>query len=218
SYEYFNNFVSGGATRVTGIPTDGRTIYVTMWSLISGAWQANNYSYHAFSGGGVKAQITSPSNGSTFGSGTVTFNWSLGSGVSSYYLYVGNSFQSYEYFNNFVSGGATTVSGIPTDGRTIYVTMWSRLGDQWQAHNYSYHAFSRRSVPTRRSSDLNGSTFGSGTVTFNWSLGSGVSSYYLYVGNSFQSYEYFNNFVSGGATTVSGIPTDGRTIYVTMWS
>src|SRR5437588_377372 len=90
----------------------------------------------------TKAQITSPSDGSTFSSGTVTFNWSLGSGVSSYYLYVGNSFQSYEYFNNFVSGGATTVSGIPTDGRTIYVSLWSLISGVWQANNYSYHAFS----------------------------------------------------------------------------
>src|SRR5205807_1077045 len=168
SYEYFNNFVSGGATRVTGIPTDGRTIYVTMWSLISGAWQANNYSYHAFSGGGVKAQITSPSNGSTFGSGTVTFNWSLGSGVSSYYLYVGNSLQSYEYFNNFVSGGATTVSGIPTDGRTIYVTMWSPYTALFRS-NYNCHAFIGGGVKAQITSPSNGSTFGSGTVTFNWS-------------------------------------------------
>src|SRR5207253_2254911 len=125
--------------------------------------------YHAFSGGGVKAQITSPSNGSTFGSGTVTFNWSLGSGVSSYYLYVGNSFQSYEYFNNFVSGGATTVSGIPTDGRTIYVTMWSLINGAWQANNYSYTACSC-SGDAKITLPSHGASFGLASVSLNLSL------------------------------------------------
>jgi hypothetical protein len=30
------------------LPTDGRTLYVRLWSLVSGAWQFNDYTYTAF--------------------------------------------------------------------------------------------------------------------------------------------------------------------------
>jgi hypothetical protein len=112
-----------------------------MWSLINGVWQPVDYSYRAFTGVTV-AQITSPANGTTFSSGTVTFNWSPSTGASSYYLYVGNGFQTYDIYSNYVSGGSTTVSGIPRDARTLYVTMWSLINGVWQPVNYSYHACS----------------------------------------------------------------------------
>src|SRR5678815_3526709 len=44
----------------TGLPTDGRTLYVRLWSLVSGIWQFSDYSYTAFAVGGT---ITSPANG-----------------------------------------------------------------------------------------------------------------------------------------------------------
>ena len=165
------------------------------------------------------AQITSPANGSTFGSGTVTFNWSPSTGASPYYLFVGNSFQTYDIYSDYVTGGSTTVSGIPTDGRLIYVTMWSTIGGVWQPVNYSYRAFTGATATTAKiTSPANGATFGSGTVTFNWSPSTGASPYYLFVGNSFQTYDIYSAYVTGGTTTVSGIPTDGRLIYVSMWS
>jgi len=32
---------------VTGLPTDGRQLYVRLWSLIGGVWQFNDYTYTA---------------------------------------------------------------------------------------------------------------------------------------------------------------------------
>src|SRR5205807_1285356 len=63
----------------------------------------------------ASAQITSPANSSTFSSGTVTFNWSPSTGAANYYLWVGNSLRVSDIYANFVNGGTTTVSGIPTD-------------------------------------------------------------------------------------------------------
>jgi hypothetical protein len=43
-----------GAAWVTGnsqtlvLPGDGRTLYVTLWLLINGAWRSNAYTYKAF--------------------------------------------------------------------------------------------------------------------------------------------------------------------------
>jgi hypothetical protein len=33
---------------VNNIPTDGRTIYVTLGSKVNGSWVVNNYTYKAF--------------------------------------------------------------------------------------------------------------------------------------------------------------------------
>jgi hypothetical protein len=220
SYDIYSNYVSGGVTTVSGLPTDSRPLYVTMWSLSNGVWQQVDYVYQAFGGGGGGgfAQITSPTNGATFGSSTVTFNWSPSTGASSYYLYVGNGFRTYDIYSNYVSGGSTTVTGLPTDGRLLYVSMWSLIGGVWQPADYSYRAATVSNGIAQITSPANGSTFNSGTVTFNWSPSTGASSYYLYIGNNFQTYDLYSNYISGGVTTLSGFPRDGRTLYITIWS
>ena len=216
AYDIYSNYVSGGVTTVSGLPTDARPLYVSMWSLINGVWQPVDYVYQAFGGSGF-AQITSPTNGGTFGSSTVTFNWSPSTGASNYYLYVGNGFRTYDIYSNYVSGGSATVTGLPTDGRLLYVSMWSLIGGVWQPADYSYRAFTGVAV-AQITSPTNNSTLNSGTVTFNWSPSTGASSYYLYIGNNFQTYDLYSNYISGGVTTLSGFPRDGRVLYVTMWS
>ena len=207
---------------VTGIPTDGRSIYVRLWSYLSGAWQYNDYTYTAFTGTGTaKAQITSPVNGSTFGSSSVAFTWKAGSGVSDYYLYVGNSAGAYDIYGADQGAALShTVSGIPTDGRTIYVRLWSYLSGAWQYNDYTYTASTGTSAAkAQMTSPANGSAFSSSSVAFTWNAGSGVSDYYLYVGNSAGAYDIYGaDQGTALSRTVSGIPTDGRSIYVRLWS
>jgi hypothetical protein len=207
----------------SGIPTDGRTIYVRLYSLINGAWQYYDYTYKAFTvtSTATKAQITSPTPGSTFSSSSVAFTWSTGSGVTDYWLYVGNSAGAYDIYGGEQGTALShTVSGIPTDGRTIYVRLWSNLNSGWQYNEYTYTAFTGTSAAkAQMTSPANGSTFSSSSVNFNWNTGSGVSEYYLYVGNSAGAYDiYLGDQGTALARTVSGIPTDGRTIYVRLWS
>jgi hypothetical protein len=208
---------------VSGIPTDGRTIYVRLYSLINGAWQYYDYTYKAFTvtSTATKAQITSPTPGSTFSSSSATFAWNIGSGVADYWLYVGNSAGAYDIYGGEQGTALShTVSGIPTDGRTIYVRLWSNLNSGWQYNEYTYTAFTGTSAAkAQMTSPANGSTFSSSSVNFNWNTGSGVSEYYLYVGNSAGAYDiYLGDQGTALARTVSGIPTDGRTIYVRLWS
>jgi Matrixin len=96
------------------------------------------------------AQMLSPAAGSTFTSSSVTFTWSAGS-ATAYFLFVGNSPHGADIYN---SGQVTvlskTVSNIPTDGRTVYVTLGSRVNGSWTTNNYTYKAFnsSGTSTPT----------------------------------------------------------------------
>ena len=86
--------------------------------------------------------MTSPTPGSAFGSSTVTFNWTAGS-ASAYWLYLGSSLGTYDIYNSgSITVRSKTVSGIPTDGRTIYVRLWSRVGTSWKFIDYTYTASS----------------------------------------------------------------------------
>ena len=86
--------------------------------------------------------MISPTPGSTFSSSTVTFTWTAGS-ATQYVLDVGNSPSLPDiYGSNDVTVTSLTVSNIPTDGRTIYVTLWSQVNGNWLSMNYTYTASS----------------------------------------------------------------------------
>jgi len=101
------------------------------------------------------AQMLSPtpgssgSNGSTFTSSTVTFSWSAGISVTEYLVDVGNSLGASDIYG--ASQGLNhshTVSNIPTDGRTIYVRLLSKINGVWQSPlDYMYKAFKVAPAP-----------------------------------------------------------------------
>ena len=87
------------------------------------------------------AQMVSPAPGSTFTSSSVTFNWSAGS-ATAYFLLVGSSLNGSDiYSSGIVTVLSKTVNNIPTDGRTIYVTLGSQVNGSWTYKNYTYKAF-----------------------------------------------------------------------------
>ena len=212
----------------TGINTMEQTIsgpnHLAKRYTRSYTYLANNqydYIYTAFTGtSAAKAQLISPTPGSTFGSSSVTFTWNAGSGVSDYFLYVGKSAGANDiYAGDQGTALSRTVAGIPTDGRTIYVRLWSSLSGGWQYNDYTYTAFTATIAKAQMINPANGSTFSSSSVAFTWNAGSGVSGYYLYVGKSAGAYDIYGADQGTALShTVSGIPTDGRTIYVRLWS
>ena len=114
---------------VTGLRLNGSTVYVTLYSVIGGAWQGNAYTYTAATGQDPKAAMLTPAPGSTLSGGSATFNWGTGTGVSAYWLDGGTS----PGVGNLFGGNVGTVtsklvSGIPTNGSTIYVNLYSNIG------------------------------------------------------------------------------------------
>jgi hypothetical protein len=71
----------------------------------------------------------------------VTFTWSAGS-ATAYFIFVGSSLHGADIYN---SGQITvlskTVNNIPTDGRTIYVMLGSKINGSWSFKDYTYKAF-----------------------------------------------------------------------------
>jgi hypothetical protein len=315
---YNSGIVTVHSTTVNNMPTDGRTIYITLGSKVNGSWTANSYTYKAFSPSATPtptptpsvtptprptptptatptptptptptatptpsptpttgaAVMTSPPPGSTFSSSSVTFTWSAGS-ATAYFLFVGSSPNGADIYNSgLVTVLSKTVSNIPTNGRAIYVTLGSRVNGSWTANSYTYTAFNSSATPTptptptatptpsptptatptptptptpaptvtptptatpiatptatptptpttgpaQMISPTPGSTFTSSSVTFTWSAGN-ATAYFLLVGSSPHGADIYNSgIVTVHSTTVNNIPTDGRTIYVTLGS
>src|SRR3954454_7235210 len=77
------------------------------------------------------AVIVSPVPGSTFSGPTITFQWS-GAKAKAYRLALGSTSSAEDIFSsNVLRTTSTTVTGIPTDGRTVYATLSSHLKKSW---------------------------------------------------------------------------------------
>jgi hypothetical protein len=134
------NANDGTATSVTvsGLPTDGRTLFVRLWSWTSLGWLYRDFTYTAVNLS-TPAVIYSPSPGSMLPGSTVSFSWTAGNGVSQYYLYIGNWVGGNDiYVANEGLATSGIVSGLPTDGRTLYVRLWSFISSGWQYRDYTY--------------------------------------------------------------------------------
>jgi len=206
---------------VNGLPLNGSAVYATMYSLIGGQWVHNSYTYTAFTGSS-KGVITTPANGSTFTGTTVTFGWTAGAGASAYWLDAGST----PFGNNYYQSGnlgnvlTTTVSGLPSDGSTVYVTLYSYVGGQWLSNSYTYTAFTPIVTLGVMQTPIPGSTLSGNTATFTWSAGVGATAYWLEVGSSPGGNQYYQSGNLGNVltTTMYTLPQNGSTVYATLYS
>jgi hypothetical protein len=84
--------------------------------------------------------MVSPAPGSTLTSPKVTFTWTAGTGVSRYAISVGSAFGVYDIFRRSGTALSQMVTGLPTDGRTLYVRLRWRIDGRWYGQDYTYTA------------------------------------------------------------------------------
>ena len=148
--------------------------------------------------------ITSPTPGSTLAGSTVTFSWSdNGTSVSEWWLYVGTSLGGWEIHDSGSLGSSTstTVSGLPTNGSTVYVRLWYKTGGSWESvdSQYATGGGGMVSITTSKSTYTT-----SESIVVNWSNGPGYS--LDWIGLSEQgssSHDYIDWTYIGGATSGS---------------
>jgi glutamine cyclotransferase len=203
---------------VSGLPTDGRTIYVRLWWFRSGSWQYADFTFKAASAGPTNPQITKPLPGSILGGSTELFEWSPGTSVTGYFLFVGSSPGGDDIYRQHQGTSlSATVSGLPTDGRTIYLRLWF-FRSSWQYADFTFTAATVANSDPQITKPQPSSTLAGSTVLFEWSAGTGVAGYYLYIGSSLGGADLYSQHQGTNlSATVSGLPTDGRTIYVRLW-
>ena len=212
---------SGTLSRpVTGLPTNGSTIHVRLYTRLGGAWQHNDYSYTAFNG--TKAAMTSPGNGTTLAGTSVTFNWNAGTNASAYWLYVGSSVGGSQYHDSGQLSTGTlsrAVTGLPANGSAVHVRLYTQLGGVWHYNDYSYSAYA--GVKAAVTSPGNGTTLAGSTVTFQWNAGADAQAYWLYVGSSVGGSQYHDsgNMATGTLSRqVAGLPIDGSPVHVRLYT
>ncbi len=202
---------------VKNIPSDGRDIFVRLGSRINGKWKRKDFQYKAFNSEFPGMLFPSPMCSLT--GATAAFNWSAGSRAESYYLKVGNFKGDSSIHNGWShSNLSVTVNDIPTDGRFIYVRLGFKVDGKWRkkyTKDYKFKAFDANTPGLL--APIPGSRLPGSTVTFEWSAGTDVERYYIKVGNHRCDNSIYNGYSHTNLSeTVTGIPTDGRTIYVRL--
>jgi hypothetical protein len=78
---------------------------------------------------------------------SVAFSWTAGANVSEYWLDVGTSLNGSNIYGRSqcppvaeCTSTSVTVSNLPTNGSTVYVKLWWRIGSSWSSANYTYTA------------------------------------------------------------------------------
>ena len=135
------SWVSLSPTSVTGSGTVTITTTANTGAARSGSITiaGKTYSISQAAASKPKAIISSPAPGSTLSGSSITFQWN-NVGANEYYLYVGTVLGGKDLFNS--SAGTSTsisVTGLPTDGRQLYVTLWTRFSDL-EYNEYIYTA------------------------------------------------------------------------------
>jgi len=218
--EYYNSGSLGTSLfeTVTGLPTNGSTIYVRLWHREGSVWRSTDAQYTASAA--TEPAIFSPSAGSTLRQ-METFEWAAnGTAVAQWWLYVGSDVGGSDIYNSGSLGTSLfeTVTGLPTDGRTVHVRLWYRTNGMWRSVDTQYNAMTA-GVPAITSHAAGAALTGQG-VTFEWAAnGESVSQYWLYVGSSIGSRDIYDSGSLGTqlSHTVSGLPADGSEIHVRLW-
>jgi hypothetical protein len=213
-----NNLLNSGnktvtSLAVTNLPTNGETIYVRLFTNFSSTLVHTDYTYTAVQ----QAAMSAPTPSTLLPGVNVTFSWTAGTGATGYYLWLGTTAGSYNLYN---SGDKTVtsllVSGLPTNGETIYARLFTNYNNILVHTDYTYTAVTASAM----SSPAPGSTFTGASQTFSWTAGNGATGYYLWIGSTGVG---SNNLYNSGDTTatsktVNNLPTNGETIYVRLFT
>ena len=214
---------SSHSVTVKTLPTNGMTIYVTLYTELSSVWAGNTYTYTSFSLSAADGVLTTPTPGSVLTSSSVTFDWTAGSGASAYWIDVGSTAGAHDIYSSGNLGNVltTTVNGLPTDGVTIYVTLYSLIGTTWSGSAYTYTALNATSGLAVMQTPTNGSTLSGNTVTFTWSSDSNATGYWVdvsAVGPGGNDLDSSGNLGTALTETIYNAPANSSTIYVTLYS
>jgi hypothetical protein len=89
----------------------------------------------------LSAELLTPQPGVKFGSTAQRFSWSSGTGVSAHRLSLGSSVGATDVYSADVSGFEATVTGLPDDGRVLWVRLSSEIDGVPAFRDYTFTAF-----------------------------------------------------------------------------
>ena len=216
-----NNYFQSGnigsvlSQTVNGLPDNGSPVWVTWWYEINGSWSYLEYQYST----GGPGQITSPANLATLTGSSEAFTWTQGS-ATQFWLTAGNAPGGNNYYSSGNLGNVltTNVTGLPTDGSQVYVTLFSFVDGQWVYNQDTYTAYSNslaQILTPTNNTEVDGTQ-----VTFTWTNPSNSDNYWLDIGSVPGGNDIYQSGNLGNVTTttVNNMPNNGQEVYGTLWT
>jgi hypothetical protein len=222
------------AVTASGLPTNGAMLYVTLFSLVSGSWLYNQYTYTALSGTSDAAVMSSPTPGSTLTGSSVTFTWTAGTGATNYWVDIGPTKYSNTWYQTGFLGNVLTFTAksLPLNGNPVYVTLWSLIGGNLFYNEYQYASENATAGLAVMQTPAPGSTLTQSSNTWTWTADSNAAAYWIDIGTVAGGNSIFTSgnvnattglgnvttYYIGGSTLFPQFPANGSTIYVTLGS
>jgi hypothetical protein len=209
---------------VSGLPTDGSTVHVTLlWKIDSVPSQAA-YTYTAFDPTTVP-EILTPAPGGIFAGDTQTFGWTNnGSAVTDWQLQVGTFAGANNIYDSGVLNGdrvAEVATGLPLDGSQVHVRLSYTLSSVTKHLDYLYTAFNTGTPgrPPEIYTPVPGSMLPGSSATFGWTGNGAPITTWRFTISSVEAGQIYASPIYGSevlSETVTGLPTDGSTLYLEL--
>jgi hypothetical protein len=219
---YYPRLNGSNSVNVTNLPTDSSEIYLTLYSRNNGSWLTNQYQYTA-SAPSVVAYITSPVDGSILTSSAQVFNFSDPDNIV-FSLYVGSTPGDYDlgYYPRLHGTKSVKVTNLPTDGSSVYLTLYSLDNGVWLTNEYVYNQSASAAAPNVAAfitSPANGAVLSGSKQLINFNDPDNIV-FSLYVGSTPGDYDlgYYPGLNGGSTIDVINLPTDTSKIYMTLYS
>jgi len=136
---YNSHATSATSITATGMPTNGETVYARLYTIFGTKSVSVDYTFKAI----TQSQIvlTSPPPGSTLTGSTATFAWNATAGAS-YSLWLGSTgVGSYNLYDSHTTAATTVkVTGLPTNGETIYAQINTIINGNSVHNDYTFTA------------------------------------------------------------------------------
>jgi len=140
---------------VRGLPQDGRTLHVRLWTRVGDDWLSHDHRYIAADTAvePKPAVLTSPTAGATLTGSTTTFTWTP-QDASQVVIRLGLERDGSD-LGQYAVGSRTslTVHHIPTSGQTIWVTLYSHIDGTWHSQSSHFNAANDPSSDTQDTTD-----------------------------------------------------------------
>jgi hypothetical protein len=209
---YYSGSVTATSATFSALPDNGATIFAQLTTNFNGTWVHTQYTYTSAG----RATLTSPVPGGTLTGSNATFTWTSATGATGYILSLGTTGAgSYNlYYSGSTTAHSATVSGLPTNGQTVYARLTTNSNGIWEHTDYTYTSATLAVLTT----PTPGSTLAGSSVTFNWTTAAGATGYILSLGSTGTgSYNlYYSGSITGTSVTVNNLPTNGETIYARL--
>ena len=212
----------------TSLPTNGKTIFARLFYRNgTDAWSYKDFTYTAAPG---TPEITSPTEGTTLNSGTVSVSWdSMGTTVTNWAVRAGNTGPgSYNLALPPVVGpsaASDSLSGLPTDGSAFTISLYALINGTWSVvDSVNVTAFTAPPPSSPEiTSPTGGTTLTSGSVTVDWNdMGTSVTNWAVRAGSTGPgSYDLAAPAILGpsaASDSLSGLPTDGSAFTISLYA